>query len=186
MSVLVTGGARSGKSSFAERLCMQRSSEAWYVATAQAYDDEMRERIAMHQKQREESGYLWRTMEEPLALSALINRMGEGHSGTSAPTILVDCLTLWLTNVLLAHEHDESHVLQGHLDALVEAIRSYPGLLVLVTNEVGDGIVPEYKLGRVYRDLAGVLNQRIAAICREVFLVTVGIAIELKSKEYHL
>ncbi|MDT0121516.1 bifunctional adenosylcobinamide kinase/adenosylcobinamide-phosphate guanylyltransferase [Paenibacillus sp. RRE4] len=186
MSVLVTGGARSGKSSFAERLCMQRSSEAWYVATAQAYDDEMRERIAMHRKQREESGYLWRTMEEPLALPALIQQMGEGHTGTSAPTILVDCLTLWLTNVLLAHEHDEGHVLQGHLDALVEAVQTYPGLLVLVTNEVGDGIVPEYKLGRVYRDLAGVLNQRIATICREVFLVTVGIPIELKSKEYRL
>ena len=169
MSVRVTGGARSGKSSFAERLCMQRSSEAWYVATAQAYDDEMRERIAMHQQQREASGYLWHTMEEPIHLPALIN-----------------CLTLWLTNVLLAHEHDEKQVLQGHLDALVEAIRIYPGLLVLVTNEVGDGIVPEYALGRKYRDLAGVLNQRIAAICGEVFLVTVGIATELKSKEYRL
>ena len=186
MSVLVTGGARSGKSSFAERLCMQRSSEAWYVATAQGHD-EMRERIAMHQHQREASGYLWHTMEEPIHLPALISRMGEGHTGTSAPTILVDCLTLWLTNVLLAHEHDEKQVLQGHLDALVEAIRTYPGLLVLVTNEVGDGIVPEYALfGRKYRDLAGVLNQRIAAICGEVFLVTVGIAIELKSKEYRL
>lgn len=113
MSVLVTGGARGGKSSFAERLCMRRSSEAWYVATAQAYDDEMRERIAMHQRRREDSGYLWRTMEEPLALPALINRMGEGHTGTSAPTILVDCLTLWLTNILLAHEQDDSHVFAG-------------------------------------------------------------------------
>lgn len=156
------------------------------MATAQAYDDEMRERITMHQHQREASGYLWHTMEEPIHLPALISRMGEGHTGTSAPTILVDCLTLWLTNVLLAHEHDEKQVLQGHLDALVEAIRTYPGLLVLVTNEVGDGIVPEYALGRKYRDLAGVLNQRIAAICGEVFLVTVGIATELKSKEYRL
>jgi adenosylcobinamide kinase/adenosylcobinamide-phosphate guanylyltransferase len=186
MSVLVTGGARSGKSSFAERLCMQRSSEAWYVATAQPYDDEMRERIGLHQNQREASGYLWHTLEEPLALPALIIRMGEDHTGTSAPTILVDCLTLWLTNVLLAHEHEDEQVLQDHMDALVEAISSYPGLLVLVTNEVGDGIVPEYALGRKYRDLAGILNQRIAAICREVFLVTVGIAIELKSKEYRL
>ncbi|WP_339169023.1 bifunctional adenosylcobinamide kinase/adenosylcobinamide-phosphate guanylyltransferase [Paenibacillus sp. FSL R5-0341] len=186
MSVLVTGGARSGKSSFAERLCMQRSSEAWYVATAQAYDDEMRERIGLHQNQREASGYLWHTLEEPLALPALITRMGEDHTGTSAPTILVDCLTLWLTNVLLAHEHEDEQILQNHMDALVEAIKSYPGLLVLVTNEVGDGIVPEYALGRKYRDLAGILNQRIAVICREVFLVTVGIAIELKSKEYRL
>ncbi|PQP82757.1 bifunctional adenosylcobinamide kinase/adenosylcobinamide-phosphate guanylyltransferase [Paenibacillus sp. PCH8] len=186
MSVLVTGGARSGKSSFAERLCMQRSSEAWYVATAQAYDDEMRERIRLHQNQREASGYLWHTVEEPMALPAFITRMGEDHTGTSAPTILVDCLTLWLTNVLLAHEDEPEQVMQDHMDALVEAIRMYPGLLVLVTNEVGDGIVPEYALGRTYRDLAGILNQRIAAICGEVFLVTVGIAMELKSKEYRL
>jgi len=186
MSVLVTGGARSGKSSFAERLCMQRSSEAWYVATAQAYDDEMRERIRLHQSQRDEAGYLWHTVEEPLALPELITRMGESHTGTSAPTVLVDCLTLWLSNVLLAHEHEPAQVLYDHMDALVVAIQSYPGLLVLVTNEVGDGIVPEYALGRRYRDLAGILNQRIAAICREVFLVTVGIAIELKSREYRL
>lgn len=186
MSVLVTGGARSGKSSFAERLCMQRSSEAWYVATAQAYDDEMHERIRMHQQGREEAGYLWHTVEEPLALPEWITRMGASHTGMSAPTVLVDCLTLWLTNILLAHEHDPAHVLQGHMDALVSAVESYPGLLVLVTNEVGDGIVPEYALGRRYRDLAGILNQRIAAICGEVFLVTVGIAIELKSKEYRL
>ncbi|CAH1203270.1 bifunctional adenosylcobinamide kinase/adenosylcobinamide-phosphate guanylyltransferase [Paenibacillus sp. JJ-223] len=186
MSVLVTGGARSGKSSFAERLVMHRSSEAWYVATAQAYDDEMRERIRMHQKQREAAGYLWHTVEAPLDLPEWISQMGQSRAGTSAPTVLVDCLTLWLSNELLAHEHDPESVLQARMDALVEAIRAYPGLLVLVTNEVGDGIVPEYPLGRRYRDLAGILNQRVAAICREVFLVTVGIAVELKSKEYRL
>ena len=137
MSVLVTGGARSGKSSFAERLCMQRSSEAWYVATAQAYDDEMRERIRLHQNQRDEVGYLWHTVEEPLALPELITRMGESQTGSSAPTILVDCLTLWLTNVLLTHEQEPEQVVLDHMNALVTAIESYPGLLVLVTNEVG-------------------------------------------------
>ena len=99
MSVLVTGGARSGKSSFAERLCMQRSSEAWYVATAQAYDDEMRERIRLHQNQRDEAGYLWHTVEEPLALPAIDNTYGRGpyryvssdHSGRLSDALVVQC-----------------------------------------------------------------------------------------------
>ncbi|AOZ92139.1 bifunctional adenosylcobinamide kinase/adenosylcobinamide-phosphate guanylyltransferase [Paenibacillus crassostreae] len=190
MITLVTGGARSGKSSFAEKLCMSISQEAIYVATAQAFDDEMKERIALHQLQRIQANYPWRNVEEPFELVKLI---GDWHSQSlsseeGAPTILVDCLTLWLSNVLLSVENDKdrSEKVKEEILLLVNQVRQYPGNLIMVTNEVGDGIVPEYPLGRLYRDLAGFMNQAIARSCSQVFLVTAGIPIELKSREYIL
>ncbi|MDO7907336.1 bifunctional adenosylcobinamide kinase/adenosylcobinamide-phosphate guanylyltransferase [Paenibacillus sp. JX-17] len=194
MKVLVTGGARSGKSSFAERLCRKRASSAYYIATSQAFDEEMKERIALHRQQREASGYAWQTIEEPVELAAVLDRLGQeyrshGDMGLPAPTVLVDCLTLWLSNLLLIHEQDGQEGIQAVRAAaavLEAAVSRYPGSLVLVTNEVGDSIVPEYRLGRVFRDLAGFLNQRMASISDEVFLVTAGIPVELKRLEYRL
>ncbi|WP_458119688.1 bifunctional adenosylcobinamide kinase/adenosylcobinamide-phosphate guanylyltransferase [Paenibacillus sp. Z6-24] len=183
---LVTGGARSGKSTFAERLCAAEHSEAWYVATAQAGDDEMRERIERHQQQRRESGYDWQVCEEPLNLAGLLHQRTE-KDGT-APALLIDCLTLWLSNLLFKYEHEadvQARVLQA-VEELAAAIEDYPGAVIVVTNEVGDGIVPSYPLGRLYRDLAGIANRRMANLCSRVFLVTAGIPIELKSREYHL
>ncbi|MWV44361.1 bifunctional adenosylcobinamide kinase/adenosylcobinamide-phosphate guanylyltransferase [Paenibacillus sp. HJL G12] len=185
MSILVTGGARSGKSSFAERWIMENADQAVYVATAQAFDQEMKERIALHQEQRDQGGFSWQTVEEPLRLAELLQSW---QSEERAPAVLVDCLTLWLTNVILAVEGQENmelHIREA-IHMLVEQIRQYPAPLALVTNEVGDGIVPEYALGRLFRDYAGILNQSAARVCTQVFLVTVGIPIELKSREYRL
>ena len=183
--VLITGGARSGKSTFAERLCAAEHSQAWYIATAQAADDEMRERVRLHRQQRQESGYVWEIDEEPMNLAGLLRRRAEEDN---APALLIDCLTLWLSNVLLHYEHDPSvqEQVMRQVDELVAAIEAYPGAIILVTNEVGDGIVPAYPLGRLYRDLAGIANRRIAEVCSRVFLVTAGIPIELKSREYRL
>lgn len=190
MITLVTGGARSGKSSFAEKLCMSNSQEAIYVATAQAFDDEMRERIALHKLQRDEANYPWHTVEEPYQLVKLLSSWRENSlvEGGSAPTVLVDCLTLWLSNIVLSVE-GQADLFERAKDAiqqLVDEVQLYPGQLIMVTNEVGNGIVPEYPLGRIYRDLAGIMNQAISRNCTQVFLVTAGIPIELKSREYKL
>lgn len=203
MIVTVTGGARSGKSSFAEKFCMKQADSGLYIATAQAFDEEMRQRIELHRSQREGSGFRWTTVEEPLKLAGLLTgtagtygtSTSSGESGSTkalAPVVLVDCLTLWLTNVLLASENTEagngdiSDAVELEIDRLVSAVAAYPGHLVMVTNEVGSGIVPEYPLGRIYRDYAGMLNRKMAEISDSVFLVTAGIPIELKSREYRL
>jgi adenosylcobinamide kinase/adenosylcobinamide-phosphate guanylyltransferase len=184
MSILVTGGARSGKSSFAERLALALADRAVYVATAQAFDEEMKARIALHRQQREHHGARWETLEEPLGLPALLDRL----SGAGGKAVLVDCLTLWLSNVLLSAEGeaDRQERVEQEITRLVDSVTSFEGTLILVTNEVGDGIVPEYPLGRLYRDLAGVMNARLARQCSQVFLVTAGIPVELKSREYRL
>ncbi|MGR6761545.1 bifunctional adenosylcobinamide kinase/adenosylcobinamide-phosphate guanylyltransferase [Paenibacillus sp. T2-29] len=186
MKALVTGGARSGKSGFAERLCMARAPRACYIATAQAYDVEMKERIALHRLQRDSAGYDWQTLEEAQALPELLRQLGNAQASQPASMVLVDCLTLWLSNVLLAAGEDGETVARAAMDELATAVEQYPGSLVIVTNEVGDGIVPEYPLGRLYRDLSGIMNQRIARLCDEVFLVTAGIPVELKQLEYKL
>ncbi|ANY74669.1 bifunctional adenosylcobinamide kinase/adenosylcobinamide-phosphate guanylyltransferase [Paenibacillus ihbetae] len=188
LSSLVTGGARSGKSSFAEKLCMKRSSSGLYIATAQAYDDEMKERIRIHQDRRSDADYRWETVEEPVALPELLETLGQ--SASDAPALVVDCLTLWLTNVLLQVEPEGAAAMEERLQLdigrLARAVETYPGTVILVTNEVGSGIVPEYPLGRIFRDWAGLMNQRLARVCHEVFLVTAGIPMEIKSREYRI
>ncbi|HEY4392034.1 MAG TPA: bifunctional adenosylcobinamide kinase/adenosylcobinamide-phosphate guanylyltransferase [Paenibacillus sp.] len=197
MIITVTGGARSGKSSFAERWCMKHAEQGIYIATAQAFDDEMRERIRLHQSVRVDTGFPWETREEPLRLAALLSDLGQSDTSISSfieepvgdkPVVLVDCLTLWLSNVLLASgdEPEAEKQVLDEIERLVAVVSAYSGNLVLVTNEVGDGIVPEYRLGRVYRDLSGIMNRRMAEISQQVFLVTAGIPIELKSREYRL
>lgn len=194
MIVMVTGGARSGKSSFAERWCMKHADRAYYIATAQAFDTEMEQRIALHRQDREMAGYSWKTIEEPLRLCDLLlelqgNESTGGQDSTGqAPAVLVDCLTLWLSNVLLdaGDQADAEAKTMLEIDRLLEAVSSYQGTLVIVTNEVGSGIVPAYPLGRQYRDLAGIMNRRLAAMADQVFLVTAGIPVELKSREYKL
>lgn len=180
MVVLITGGARSGKSTFAEQYAdrVAAHNRVTYIATAQALDEGMRKRIDRHRSQRDVS---WETVEEPLDLIALLDRR------RADPVLLIDCLTLWLTNVLLAREEEEETAerrVLAEVDRLAAALRDFPGCAIAVTNEVGDGIVPEYPLGRLYRDLAGLMNQRIAAVSQEVFLVTAGIPIELRRNAY--
>ncbi|EXX84567.1 bifunctional adenosylcobinamide kinase/adenosylcobinamide-phosphate guanylyltransferase, partial [Paenibacillus darwinianus] len=184
MAVLVTGGARSGKSGFAEACSARLGTRGIYVATSQPFDGEMAERAERHRLDRAVSGFPWETVEEPLALAELLGRMSEAYGGAGSsepPVVLVDCLTLWLTNRLLALDEADSFTardadseLERLIEELVLAAARYPHPLVLVTNEVGSGIVPEYSLGRRFRDLAGRLNRRMAEVCDRVFLVTAG------------
>ncbi len=161
---LVLGGARSGKSRHAESLC---AGDRHYVATAQAFDDEMQARIAKH---RQDRGANWVTHEAPQELIGTLRAVdGAGR------VILVDCLTLWLSNIMLAEQDWQG--LAGVLCALLPAMRAD---VVLVSNEVGLGIVPETVLGRAFRDAQGILNQRVAQAADQVVFVAAGLPLTLK------
>jgi len=166
----ITGGARSGKSRLAEELTLRYGNPVGYLATGQAGDQEMAVRIARHQARR---GGDWQTMEEPLAIADVL----VGHDGYFK-AILVDCITLWLTNLLLKYENtaqplDEVRKLAGQFGSLQTP-------LVLVSNEVGMGVVPESQLGREFRDLAGEANELLAAAADEAYVVFSGIPLKLK------
>jgi adenosylcobinamide kinase / adenosylcobinamide-phosphate guanylyltransferase len=165
--VLVLGGARSGKSRMAQELIEVTSQERIYIATAEAHDSEMRDRIARHQVERDS---LWQTYEAPLDLVEAIRIQ-------TAPgkAVLVDCLTLWLSNILLA-EWDLNH----ECERLVQVIGDAAGPLILVSNEVGHGIVPATSMGRTFRDAQGQLNQSVARACDAVVFVAAGCPILLK------
>ncbi|HEX7852771.1 MAG TPA: bifunctional adenosylcobinamide kinase/adenosylcobinamide-phosphate guanylyltransferase [Sphingobium sp.] len=166
-SLLVLGGARSGKSRLAQERAEALPGPPVYIATAEAWDDEMRERIAQHRADR---GGQWATVEAPLALpEAIVTRSGTGH------VLLVDCLTLWATNLLLG-EHDT----EAATEALCAAVADFDGHLILVANEVGLGIVPDNALARRFRDVAGRMNQRVAAVAEEVLFVAAGLPLRLK------
>ncbi|MDW6020541.1 bifunctional adenosylcobinamide kinase/adenosylcobinamide-phosphate guanylyltransferase [Mesorhizobium sp. BAC0120] len=163
---LIIGGARSGKSAHAERLVAELEPPWTYIATAEAYDDEMRERIAMHQTRRDER---WRTLDAPLDLAGALEGITEG-----AP-VLVDCLTLWLTNHMLA-----GHDLEAECRRLLEVLTKPRGAWFVVSNEVGLGIVPDNALARRFRDEAGRLNQRVAAVADHVILTVAGLPMQVK------
>lgn len=165
-SILVTGGARSGKSLLAEKLTLGLGAPAIYVATAAAGDAEMVDRIARHQSRR---GADWTTIEAPTDLIAALRDTDDG-----APR-LVDCLTLWLSNLMLADA--DWDVAAADLSAVLPDLR---GPVVFVTNEVGAGIVPENPLARRFRDAAGHVNQTIAAACDEVWLSVAGCPLQIK------
>ena len=162
---LVLGGARSGKSRHALATGNQLRGPHSFIATAQAYDSEMTERI---QKHREERAEHWNTIEAPIQLARAIASLDEG-------TILVDCCTLWLSNVMLADRD-----VDGDTDVLLDSIASANANMVLVSNEVGSGIVPETRLGRDFRDEQGRLNQRLAQIADTVELVVAGLPLRIK------
>ncbi|WP_312419402.1 bifunctional adenosylcobinamide kinase/adenosylcobinamide-phosphate guanylyltransferase [Shinella sp.] len=166
-AVLVLGGARSGKSAFAERLVVETGLSRHYIATGRAWDDEMRERIARH---REDRGDGWETHEEPLALAVRIADVARADRA-----VLVDCLTLWLTNLML-EERDIAEEFAG----LLSAIKGAPGRLIFVSNEVGLGIVPENRMARDFRDHAGRLHQQVAALVPEVYFVAAGLPLKMK------
>jgi adenosyl cobinamide kinase/adenosyl cobinamide phosphate guanylyltransferase len=161
----VLGGARSGKSRHAEALVEAQPGPWAYIATAQAFDDEMRTRIAEHRARRPQG---WTTIDAPLALAAAL------HEARNAP-VLVDCLTLWLTNLILG-EHD----VQAATVALLDALRARDGITMLVSNEVGLGIVPDNALARRFRDEAGILHQRIAQIADTVVFMVAGLPLKVK------
>ncbi|TCM17688.1 adenosylcobinamide kinase /adenosylcobinamide-phosphate guanylyltransferase [Novosphingobium sp. PhB165] len=166
-STLVLGGARSGKSRHAQALIEGFPGRLAYIATGEGLDLEMEARIARH---REERGPRWSTIEAPLDLVAAIARGAD-----EADAVLVDCLTLWLSNLMLAEI-----ALAPRFDALCAAVAACPCPIALVANEVGLGLVPETPLGRAFRDEAGRLNQRIAAIADSVVFVAAGLPLRLK------
>ena len=165
---LVLGGAASGKSAYAERLVLQAGGDPVYVATAQIFDDEMAEKIIRHREMR---GSGWKTIEEPLDLPHALAGMSAGQP------VLIDCATLWLTNVILG-DHDVT----AHSDALLQAVEQCPSPVVIVSNEVGQGIVPDNALSRQFRNAQGKLNQRIAGQADLVVAVMAGLPLALKGK----
>lgn len=165
-TILITGGARSGKSVIAEAKTLSFAPQAVYIATAEARDGEMAERIAAHQARR---GAEWRTHAEPFDLVGAL-RITDGQGPR-----LVDCLTLWLSNLMLAGRD-----WQAEGQALAAALPSLSDPVVIVTNEVGAGIVPDNKLARDFRDAAGLLNQQIAAVADEVILAVAGLPLKVK------
>jgi adenosylcobinamide kinase / adenosylcobinamide-phosphate guanylyltransferase len=166
---LILGGARSGKSAYAEKLVAAYPAPHIYVATAQVLDEEMADRVQAHQKRRMLS---WETVECPLEL---VGTLG-GFQGRKQ-AVLVDCLTLWLTNLLFQAPAEPPESAVRELAASLQTI-DYP--LFLVSNEVGGGIVPDNSLARRFRDLAGFTNQQIAAVCPAVTLVVAGLPLRLK------
>ncbi|MCL1088366.1 bifunctional adenosylcobinamide kinase/adenosylcobinamide-phosphate guanylyltransferase [Shewanella profunda] len=198
---LVIGGARSGKSRYGEALVRQYTAlgfDACFVATAQALDAEMTERIAKHQKGRLDDGITWQLIEEPLALTTQLKRLAK-----PGRVILVDCLTLWLTNQLLAcyPELDEPTPTEWNFAAdvaakkasidplaywqrekadFVDSLAELEGVVILISNEVGSGIVPLGELSRQFIDEAGWLNQAVAALADNVTLVVAGLPLALK------
>jgi adenosylcobinamide kinase/adenosylcobinamide-phosphate guanylyltransferase len=169
-TILVLGGARSGKSRHAQALAEAMTRQGCFIATAQAWDDEMRDRIARHQADRDER---WTTVEAPLALPEAL-----AEHARADRVVLVDCLTLWLTNLLLG-EAD----LAAAGEALVAALADAPGPVVLVSNEVGFGIVPDNALARRFRDAQGTLNQRLARVCDATDLVVAGLPMRLSGEK---
>lgn len=163
----VIGGARSGKSRIAQQLAEAYPGPLLFIATAEAFDAEMRDRITLHQQDR---GPRWSTLEAPVNLIEAIRQSGE-----AGQVLLVDCLTVWLGN-LMHHGHD----LDVATKALVLAIAESRGPIILVSNEVGQGIVPDNAMARTFRDASGRLNQRIAASADHVMLITAGLVQKIK------
>lgn len=166
-SLLVLGGARSGKSRHAQAMAEATGGDLVFIATAQAFDGEMTDRIARHRADRDAR---WRTVEAPLALAEAIDA-----ADRPGATVLVDCLTLWASNLVLAEADTDAAA--ARLVATLEQVRAP---IVLVSNEVGFGIVPDNALARRFRDVAGLLNQRVAAVVSEVDFVIAGLPQRLK------
>lgn len=173
---LITGGGRSGKSAFAQRLAESLAGPRAYIATCPVIDAEMAERVKRHQEARKGAG--WETIEEPVDLAGAISRAGTFR------VLLVDCLTLWANNLLYeAEKRGEAFTEESMAERcreLIESCRAHPGTVLIVTNEVGMGIIPENAMARRFRDCSGRMNQLVAAAAGLVTFVVSGIPLELK------
>ena len=185
--ILCSGGARSGKSEFAERLALATVGRKAYVATGQAFDEEMIDRIKKHQERR---GEIWNNFEVPLHLAKEWKNISQ-----SADVILIDCLTMFTTNHMMAHGsiqgQQDANQLEAtvltELETLLGSIKSCEDKTVIfVTNEIGLGIVPDNKLARYFRDIAGRVNRTVATAADKLYLTISGVTIELKSQEVHI
>jgi adenosylcobinamide kinase/adenosylcobinamide-phosphate guanylyltransferase len=175
--IFITGGARSGKSNFAEKIAAKTSKEVVYIATGQPLDEEMAFRIKKHREKRINT---WETYEEPIKVRGLVNRLG-----LEKEVILIDCLTLLTSNLLLRKESKvKDSKWQGEIlveiEKLAEVSYKVPAQVIIVSNEVGMGLVPDNPLGRVYRDILGRANSIIADKADEVFMMVSGIPLKIK------
>lgn len=181
--ILVTGGARSGKSSFAESLCIKQNNKTAYIATSVAFDDEMKNRVKKHQESRPRS---WKTYEIYKDIYSIVEELNKNHD-----TVIMDCVTLMVNNLMFTHgiEVDEStseelneleNYIREQITKLLEAVKKTNLYFVIVTNEIGMGIVPENKLSRIYGDFVGRANQLIASYSNEVYFVVSGIPMKVK------
>ena len=185
--ILCSGGARSGKSEFAERLALATAGRKAYVATGQAFDEELIDRIKKHQERR---GEIWNNFEVPLHLAKEWQNISQ-----TADVILIDCLTMFTTNHMMAHGsiqgQQDANQLEAavltELESLLASIKSCEDKTVIfVTNEIGLGIVPDNKLARYFRDIAGRVNRTVATAADKLYVTISGVTIELKSQEVHI
>ncbi|MGL5631237.1 MAG: bifunctional adenosylcobinamide kinase/adenosylcobinamide-phosphate guanylyltransferase [Azovibrio sp.] len=181
MAELIIGGARSGKSAHAEKLALQSGLKVIYLATAQAGDGEMVRRVAHHRERRPQE---WKTVEETLHLGTVLKSLAAPDT-----CVLVDCLTLWLTNLVFSGEaavrmeaglSPDCPQLQTEIESFLEVLPTLPGRIILVSNELGWGVVPMEALSRAFVDEQGRLNQRVAGVCDRVTLVAAGLPLVLK------
>lgn len=182
--VFITGGARSGKSSLAEKEASLRGENTIYIATAQALDDEMIHRIDIHKKRRPKN---WKTIEEPRYLSRVFRDIRKKESFSEFQVILIDCLALLVSNWLPLDEAEDASTwdklrrdLLAEIDSLIDEGKKVRQQVIMVSNEVGLGLVPPYPLGRLYRDLLGEVNQRVAMAADEVYFTVSGIPLKIK------
>ncbi len=183
-AILITGGARSGKSSYAEKLARELEGNILYIATSIPFDEEMKNRVKMHRESRPSE---WYTYEGYRSLGRVISENGVRYKG-----ILLDCVTVMVTNLLLEYpgiDYDNAgyedfaeveRAINAEVEELLEGISKTDATVIMVTNELGSGIVPENLLGRVFRDIAGRVNQHIAEQCDEVFLTVCGLPLKVK------
>jgi adenosylcobinamide kinase / adenosylcobinamide-phosphate guanylyltransferase len=167
--IYVTGGARSGKSSYALKIA-ENYTKRVFMATAEPFDEEMKKRIALH---REERGGLFHTLEEPLYPERLFQELPEDTG-----VVLLDCLTVWAGNLM--HHFDTAEAIQMRIGSFLQALKSIPCDIILVSNEVGMGIVPENAMARQFRDIAGIINQKVASAADEAYFLCSGIPLKLK------
>ena len=175
--VLVSGGARSGKSRFAEQYAARYGKKVAYIATAEIYDEEMAFRVQLHQKRRPEN---WQTYEAPFDAHIVLKEAEKDHD-----MILFDCLTLYVSNLLcsldsIEDSHQNYRLAHEKIALLIKQAQQNNGTTIFVTNEVGSGIVPENHLSREYRDIAGIVNQWMGRAADEVYLVVCGLAVNMK------
>ncbi|MDY7038624.1 MAG: bifunctional adenosylcobinamide kinase/adenosylcobinamide-phosphate guanylyltransferase [Thermodesulfobacteriota bacterium] len=171
--MLVIGGAKSGKSSFALDVCNAMDGDRIFLATAQPLDDEMKERIIRHQAERDRA---WLTVEEPLNIAAVIEKLNDQNK-----VILLDCLTLWINNLFMEYGDDQKKI-ESSVEDIVKHLPGMRGAIIVVSNEVGSGIIPDNPLARRYRDMVGSANQRIASISKKVVTVIAGLPFILKDR----
>ncbi len=182
-AILILGGARSGKSSYAELLASSENGNVLYVATAEAKDKEMAERIYVHRSRRPVA---WKTLEAPLRMAESIATAYNGED-----IIVIDCITLLVTNVILGRNEliedksfeEAEKATMMEIDSLIDYMDTVSSEFIIVSNEVGLGLVPENRLGREFRDLLGRANQKLASYCDTVFLMVAGIPVVIKQNE---